>query len=243
MCIIPGLLVALCGMCWISFQDPAAAPPADLKQESSIVMTYYQAPDVQKIKRFAKVFFKPETVNHPFFAARKDVQENFNVFLGIVAQDSPELVRYYESLWSETDRQGRRLLVQTFFICGDEKIHAQIATWKQGADPILEKELEFLDHFLRRKQKWKRPGQLPARTPQQLDQCWMEFFATGKFDGPARVLDAIDAGDATLRQVAEWSFESLCQSHPHLVKLAKEAQPNRQGRSREFLERILTKAK
>lgn len=237
MYLLSGVLMALCSSGWMTPQ----APPAALREEAKFVMTYYQAPDVQKVKRFATEFFKPETVNHPFFANKKDVQENFNVFLGIVALESPELVRHYESLWSQTDSKGRRLLVQTFFCCGDEKIQAQIATWKQGADPILEKELEFLDSFLRRREKWLRPGQRPARTPQQLDQCWMEFFATGKFDGPARVLDAIDAGDVTLRETAKWSFESLCDSHPHLVKLAKDALPKRQGPSREFLERILTK--
>jgi hypothetical protein len=232
--------IALLCFLVLMHQAPPPAPPESLREYMGMVMTYYQKPDAAKLKAFAAAFFKPETVSHPFFAAKPDVQQNVAVFFGIVGQGAPELVRHYEALWDQTSDPGRRLLITVLRGCGDEKTLAALANWQQGVSPILAKELEQLAVSLK-SEKRPRPSDQPARTPQDLDQCWMQFFATGQFEGPARVLDAIDGDNLVMSETAKWSFKSLCTQHPQLAKLAKDALGKRQGASKQFLEEILSK--
>lgn len=229
------LLLSAC----LCHQAPPA-PPEALRESMGMVMTYYQKPDPAKLKAFATAFFKPEMVSHAFFTAKPDVQQNLAVFFGIAADGNTDLVRHYESLWEQANEPGRRLLVQALRGCGDDKTSGLVAGWTAGANPILEKELELLGASLKAAKR-PRPSDQPPQTPQHLDLCWMQFFATGQFDGPARVLDAIDGDIVVLRETGKWSFKSLCQQHPQLAKHAKEALAKREGASKQFLEEILKK--
>lgn len=236
---MPHSLLLLASM--LPAQPSPVPPPAEIRQWGGWSMSYYKNPDTAKLKEFATDFVKPEIVNHRFFLSRDDVQRNLAIFLGVAADGQPEVIRHYESLWPQTDDQGRRVLMLVLTYCGDQQTREKIPSWASQAGATLKKELDQLTESLRG-EKRQRPSDRPARTPKDLDQCWAEFFATGQFAGPARILDAIDHSDnPAVREAAKWSFESLCQSHPKLAKMAREALPQRQGASRQFLESILNK--
>lgn len=232
-------LVLLVSM--LTAQPSPVAAPAEIRQWGSWSMNYYKNPDTAKLEEFATDFLKPEIVNHRFFLTRANVRTNLATFLGVAADGKPKIVRHYETLWAQTNDQGRRVLTLVLTYCGDQQTRKEISSWASQADATLKRELEQLDKSLRGERR-QRPSDRPARTPMDLDQNWAEFFATGQFAGPARILDAIDhSDDRAVREAAKWSFESLCRSHPKLVKMAREALPQRQGVSRQFLESILNK--
>jgi len=219
------------------------APPPFFGQYAKAATFYYQSPDPALGPKMLKELLKKENIEHPWFAKNEHVLNLIAGQLGDIAAGKAKTVRSYEAAFSDTATAGRRVIIRALMDCGDNLTVTKIDAWladRRYADSrpglaALKKHLEDP----RRKHVRERP----ARTPDDLDRLWGNFFITGDYAPVSRILDVLDLADAqdnvVLKRVARWSLGSNMQQHPKLMKLARERAKDRPAGSRKVVGEVV----
>jgi hypothetical protein len=232
----PSLVIVLAAS--LVGQPPGLPPFA--REHAKTLTFYYKSPDPALGPKLLGELLKQENLEHPWFA-KNDYALLLNAsLLGNIATGKPKIVRAYEAAFVETSPAGRRIVIRALTSCGDTDTLKQVDAWL--ADPkyaasradleALKKQLEDPAH--------KQIRDRPARSPDELDLLWGNFFITGEYTPVARILDVLDLPDAndnlTLKRVARWSFGSNLQQHPQLKELVRKYAKDRPQASRKVAE-------
>jgi hypothetical protein len=225
--------------------QPADIPPL-FKDYAKRVTYYYQSPDPDLGPRMLKDFLKKENVDHPWFKKNAHVLVLVGAQLGDIAAGKPKIVRAYEAELPAAPTTGRRVIIRALTNCGDKETLKQVDTWladKRYAD--IRPELEALKKHLD-DPKRKHVRDRPARTPDDLDLLWSNFFITGQYAPVSRILDVFDQPDtrdnAVLKRVARWSLGSNLQQHPKLVEVVQKHAKDRPAGSRKVIGELIIPA-
>ncbi len=220
--------------------------PPLFKEYSQRVMHYYESPDAALGPRMLRDFLKKENVAHPWFEKNEHVLVLIGAQLGDIALGKARIVRAYEAELAGAPLRGRRVILRALTVCGDRETRKQVDAWlsdRRYAD--VRPELEALKKHLE-DPKRKQVRDRPARTPDDLDLLWGNFFITGEYAPVGRILDVFDdpktRDNAVLVRVARWSLGSNLQQHPKLVALVQKHARERSERSRKVIgELIITR--
>jgi hypothetical protein len=222
--------------------QPADVPPF-VKQYSKPTTFYYKSPDPRLGPKLLKELLKKENLEHPFFAMRGHVLVLLSALLGDIATGKPEIVRAYEAAFNDAAVAGRRIIIRSLMNCGDRQTIKQVEAWlddRRHAD--LQPELKALKKHLQDPAR-KHARARRARTPDDLDLLWVNFFVTGEYPPVARILDVLDLPAAKeneiLKRVARWSLASNMEQHPKLVELVRKHVKERPKMSRKVVEELL----
>ena len=215
-----GLLVLIAG---VVGQQPDVPPV--LKQYMQAMTYYYKSPDDSLGPKMLKDLLKKENIEHAWFAKNAHVLTLVAAQMGDIAAGKPKLVREYEAAFAEATLTGRRVIIRSLTNCGDAETIMLMSGWltdEKYADvrPELEALKKHLDN-----PKRKHVRDLRAKTPDDLDLLWVNFFITGEYAPISRILDVLDLPEsrenATMKRVAQWSLGSNIQQHPKLAELVK----------------------
>src|SRR5713226_4807863 len=197
--------------------QPPDLPPF-VKAHAKTVTFYYQSPDPRLGPKLLKDLLTKENLEHPWFAKNQYALLLNAALLGDIAAGKPKVVREYEAAFADSPPAGRRVVVRSLTNCGDGETLKQIDGWladRRYADirPELETPQKHRKHPER-----KHARARPARSPDDLDLLWGNFFITGEYSPVSRILDVLDLPDAqenmVLKSVARWSLGSNLQQHP-----------------------------
>src|SRR5262245_55914530 len=210
------------------------------KEFAPAVTFYYKSPDPALGPRMLKELLKEENLEHPFFAKNGHVLLLVGAQLGDIAAGKPKIVREYESAFADAPLTGRRVIIRALTNCGDAETIKKLDAWlgdEKYSD--IKPDLTSLKKHLE-DPKRNHVRDRPAKTPDDLDLLWSNFFITGEYAPVSRILDVLDApsnrANATMQRVAKWSLGSNLQQHPKLVEvLQKQAEKRAEG-SRAALE-------
>jgi hypothetical protein len=210
--------------------------PPFVKEHAKTVTFYYQSPDPGLGPKLLKELLKKENLEHPWFA-KNDYALLLNAaLLGDIGAGKPRIVREYEAAFTDATPAGRRVVVRSLRSCGDRETLKRIDGWlaeERYADSRAE--LEALKKHLEDPDR-KHVRDRPARSPDDLDLLWGNFFITGEYAPVSRIVDVLDLPDAkdnaVLKRVARWSLGSNMQQHPKLMELVREHAKNRPEVSR-----------
>jgi hypothetical protein len=203
---------------------------------------YYKSPDPALGPRMLKALLKKENLENPWFAKNEHVLNLIAGQLADIAAGNPKIVREYEAAFADASTAGRRVIVRSLTDCGDKETVRRIDAWladREYAD--VRPELAALKKHLEDSGR-KHPRDRPARTPDDLDRLWGNFFITGEYAPVSRILDVLDLAEApdneVLRRVARWSLGSNMQQHPRLVDLVGQHAKDRPAGSRKAVEEL-----
>ena len=219
---LTSLLLALA----MSFAGQATDVPPFITTYQKTVTFYYKTPDPDLGPKMLTELLKKENLEYPWFVGKEYVLLLNGAMLGDIAAGHPKIVRQYEAAFAAAPLAGRRIIVRALTNCGDKETDEKVKTWladQRYADcrPELEALKKRLDD-----PKRKNTRDQPARTPDDLDLLWVNFFITGEYAPIARILDVLDLPDSkeneTLKRVAKWSIGSNIEQHPKLVELVKQ---------------------
>jgi hypothetical protein len=222
--------------------QPPEVPPF-VKDYAKAVTFYYQAPDPTLGPKVLKEFLKKENLEHPWIVAHEHVQ-NLNIAaLGDIGAGQPKVVREYEAAFADAPHKGRRLILRVLANCGDKKTVEQVNAWlADDRYAEVRAELQSLKKSLEGPKR-KHACDRAARTPDDLDFLWVNFFVTGEYAPIARLLDVFDVPDtkenAVLKRVARWSLGSSLQQHPPLVVLLQKHAKDRPEASRKVIDELM----
>ncbi len=212
-------------------------PPPFVKEYAQTVPFYYKAPDPKLGPKMLKELLKDETLQHPLFKKDNHYVAMLNAaLLGDMARGQPKIVREYEAAYADASPDGRKVIRRALENCGDADTVKWIADRKELAD--LKALLEDPKH--------KHVRDRQAKTPDELDLLWVNFFITGEYAPISRILDVFDLPDAkeneTMKRVARWSFGSNVQQHPKLVELVVKNKKDRPEGSKKVIEQTIIQA-
>lgn len=229
------LLLMLAGIA----HQPANVPPM-FKEFAPAVTFYYKSPDPALGPKMLKELLKKENLEHPFFVKNGHVLALVGAQLGDIAIGKPKVAREYEAAFADAPLTGRRVIVRALTNCGDADTVKKVESWigeEKYAD--IKPELETLKKYLE-DPKRQHVRDRAAKTPDDLDLLWSNFFITGEYAPISRILDVLDQPNtrenATMKRVAKWSFGSNLQQHPKLGEVVKEHADKRAEGSRAVLE-------
>jgi hypothetical protein len=207
-----------------------------------VITFYYKSPDPALGPAMLKDLLQKENIDHPWFAKNQHVLNIISVQLGDIAAGKPKIVRAYEAEFTSAPLAGRRVIARTLMNCGDKETLKQIDSWL--ADPRyadVQPELQAVKKYLEGP-KHKHVRDRTARSPEDLDFLWSNFFITGQYVPVSRILDVLDLPDtrenAVLKRVARWSLGSNLQQHPKLVQLVTKHAGERPAVSRKVIEEL-----
>jgi hypothetical protein len=210
------------------------------------VTYYYQSPDPAFGPQMLKDFLKKENVDHPWFKKNEFVLVLVGAQLGDIATGKPRIVRAYESELAGAPLTGRRVILRALTNCGDKATLKRVDAWLADERYAnVRTELEALKKHLE-DPKRKHVRDRPAKTPDDLDLLWSNFFITGEYTPVSRILDVFDQPDArenaVLKRVARWSLDSNLQQHPKLRELVQKHAKDRPERSRKVIGELIRPA-
>jgi hypothetical protein len=222
--------------------QPRALPPFVTEYVKTMTF-YYKSPDPALGPKMLKELLKKENMEHPWFAKNDHVLNLICAQLGDIAAGKPKIVREYEAAFADAPTSGRRVIVRSLMNCGDRETIRRIDAWladRRYAD--IRPGLEALKKHLEDPGR-KHVRDRPARTPDDLDRLWGNFFVTGEYAPVSRILDVFDLPDAqdnvVLKRVARWSLGSNLQQHPKLVELVREQAKERPEGSRKVVGELI----
>jgi hypothetical protein len=225
--------------------QPNNVPPM-FKTYAPAMTYYYKSPDASLGPKMLKDLLKEENIAHPFFVKNAHVLNIVAAQLGDIAAGKPEIVRQYEALLSTAPAAaGQKVIVTALMTCGDKETRKQIEGWTTDKRLIpLKSELEALDtHLADPKRNHVRDR--PAKTPDDLDLLWSNFFITGEYAPISRILDVFDQPDAkeneVMKGVAKWSLGSNLQQHPKLVEIVEKNTKDRPEGSKKVIGELILK--
>ena len=219
--------------------QPADTPPM-FREFAPAITYYYKSPDPALGAKMLKELLKKENLEHPFFEKNGHVLALIGAQLGDIATGKPKIVRQYEAEFGAAPLGGRRVIVRALTNCGDAETVKQVNVWlanEKFAD--IRPELEALKKHLQ-DPKRQHVRDRAAKTPDDLDLLWSNFFITGDYAPISRILDVLDQPDArqnaVMKRVAKWSFGSNLQQHPKLIEIVQQHAGERKEGSRKVLE-------
>jgi hypothetical protein len=229
------LIVGLLG------QSPEMPPM--FKEFSGPMTYYYKSPDPTLGPKMLKALLNKENLEHPFFVQNAHVLTLIAAQLGHIAAGKPKIVREYETAFSDAPLAGQQVIVQALAICGDRETIKKVDAWSSDEKHAnLKSELADLKKQLEDPQR-KGARDRPAKTPDDLDLLWCDFFISGEYAPVARILDVFDMPDAKeneiLKRAARWSLGSNLQQHPKLVELVRKNADGRPAHSRKVLGELI----
>ena len=238
--ISPALIVLVCCL------GQQGKPPQFFNQAAVKMMTYYQSGDPNQGREFLRDLLKPENINDPWFANQEHVHQMMGAQLGDIAIGNTNIVREYESKFSQTTVIGKRILLRALWNCGDEQTVKVVNDWlADNSNAPVKSSLAELKARLSSSHR-KHIRNLSAKTPEELDFLWTNFFVTGEYEPISRILDAVDQqpadGHPALQQAATWSLRSNLRQHPWLVKIVGDRKEERKGQSKKLIDDALANA-
>jgi uncharacterized protein (TIGR03066 family) len=189
---------------------------------------YYRSPDPELGPAMLKDLLKKENIGHPRLANDEHLLLLIGAQLGDIAagKGKAKVVREYEGAFADASTAGRRVIARALTNCGDEETLKRVDAWlgDKRYDDVRPELKELRAHLQDPKRKHVRDR--PARTPEDLDFLWVNFFITGDYAPVSRILDVFDRPgareDEVLFRVAKWSLGSNLQQHPKLVSLVEQ---------------------
>jgi hypothetical protein len=225
--------------------QPNAAPPL-FKTYAQSMTFYYKSPDATLGPKMLKDLLKPENIDHPFFVQNAHVLNIVAAQLGDIATGKPEIVRQYESELTKAPVKGQKVIITALMNCGDKETAKKIDDWLTDKRLLpVKAELETLQKHLA-DPKRKHVRERPAKTPDDLDLLWSNFFITGEYAPISRILDVFDEPDKkeneVMKRVAKWSLGSNLQQHPKLVEIVEKNTKDRPDGSKKVINELIIKA-
>jgi hypothetical protein len=236
--------------CWLLYAASLVAQPDNLpplfKTYAPKMTYYYKSPDTTLGPKMLKDLLREENINHPFFSKNAHVLNIIAAQLGDIAAGKGAIVRQYEAEFATAPAPGRKVILRALANCGDMETAKRLKGWladKRFAD--LRADLEALQKHLA-DPKRQHVRDRPAKTPDDLDLLWSNFFITGEYAPVARILDVFDLPDAkeneVLKRVAKWSLSSNLQQHPKLVELVEKNRKGRPEGSKKVIDELIKKS-
>lgn len=237
-------------VCWLLLSgsliaQPDSVPPV-LKNYAPKMIFYYKAPDATLGPKMLKELLKEENIAHPFFDKNGHVLTLVAAQLGDLAVGKSDIVRQYEAEFATAPTAGRKVILRALANCGDKETGKRLEGWLADQRFMdLRADLEALQKQLA-DPKRQHVRDRPAKTPDDLDLLWCNFFITGDYAPIARILDVFDLPDAkdneVLKRVAKWSLGSNLQQHPKLVELVEKNKKDRPEGSKKVIGELIIKA-
>jgi len=228
----------------LTIGQPNAAPPM-FKTYAPLMTYYYKAPDASLGPKMLNEILKPENIAHPFFEKNAHVLGILAAQLGDIGAGKPEIVRKYEAALQTAPVAGQKVIIGALTTCGDKDTAKQIDGWLTDKRLLpVKPDLEALQKQLA-DPKRKHVRDRPAKTPDDLDLLWSNFFITGEYAPISRILDVFDQPDAkeneVMKRVAKWSLGSNLQQHPKLVEIVEKNAKDRPEGSRKVINELIIK--
>jgi hypothetical protein len=225
--------------------QPPDLPPF-VKTYSSVATYYYTKPDPKVGPKMLKELLKKENLEHTFFVKNDQVLILIGAQLGDIATGKPEVVREYETAFTDAAPAGRNVIIRALTNCGDKETLKQVDAWVADKKFTDQKaELEALKKHLE-DPKRQHARDRPATTPKDIDLLWANFFVTGEYAPVSRILDVFDVQAAkeneTLKRAAKWSLGSNLQQHPKLVELVQKHAKDRPEGSKKVIDDLIITA-
>jgi hypothetical protein len=236
-----GLAVSV-AMTVCAADQPSGRPPL-IERGSKATTYYYLSPDPKLAVELLDDVLKKENLEHPWFRNRSDVLRIIAAQIGLIARGHPELVRQCEARFDGATPAGRRLILRSLRVCGDEPTLGQIDKWlAREEDAAVRKDLqETRDHIADPRRK--RFREKAPTSPHEMDLLWADFFITGEYEPVSRILDVLDIpsekSNPILRGVAGWSLRANMRQHPKLVELLRKHTDQRAEPSRKVVNEYL----
>jgi hypothetical protein len=222
--------------------QPVGRPPL-IERGSKATTFYYRSPNPKLAVELLDEVLKKENLEHPWFRSRPDVLRIIAAQIGLIARGTPKLVRECEARFDRATPAGRRLILRSLRVCGDEATLGQIDKWlAREQDVAVRNELhETRDHLADPKRK--RYREKAPTSPHEMDLLWADFFITGEYEPVSRILDVLDVpqekSNPIMRRVAGWSLRSNMRQHPKLVELLRKHADQRPEPSRKVVQEYL----
>jgi hypothetical protein len=217
--------------------------PPFVQERVQTLTYYYQSPNPELGPQLLKELLEKKNLEHPWFADKEYVLNLLSAQFGDLAAGKPKIVRKYEAEFAGASLSGRRLILHALENCGDKQTLSQIDAWL--GDPRYEnarRELESLKRQLKDPHH-KHVRDRPARTPDDLDLLWVNYFITGEYAPISRLLDVLELPDGGNNQVlkgaARWSIGSNLQQHPKLLELVKKHAKERSAASQKAIAEMI----
>ena len=222
--------------------QPSGRPPL-IERGSKATTFYYLSPNPKLATELLDDVLKKENLEHPWFRRRSDVLRIIGTQIGLIAWGHPELVRQCEARFEGTTPAGRRLILGSLRVCGDEATLGQIDKWLvREEDAAVRKDLEETRDDVA-DPKRKRFREKAPTSPLEIDLLWADFFITGEYQPVSRILDLLDIppkkSNPIMRGVAGWSLRSNMRQHPKLVELLRQHADQRPELSRKAVNEYL----
>ena len=218
-------------------------PPPLFKEYSPKITFYYKSPDATLGPKMLKALLLKENIDHPFFEKNAHVLTIVAAQLGDIAIGKSEIVRQYEAEFASAPPKGRKVILRALANCGDKETSKQVEGWlldKRFAEHKAD--LESLQKHLA-DSKRQHVRDRAAKTPDDLDLLWSNFFITGEYVPIARILDVFDVPNAkeneVMKKVAKWSLGSNLQQHPKLVELVQKNKQDRPESSKKVIDELI----
>jgi hypothetical protein len=238
------MYAALLLACAVALNEPAADLPPFVTKYTKTVTFYYKSPDPELGPKLLKELLKKENIEHPWFVGKDNVLMLNGAVFGDIAAGHPKIVRQYESAFVDAPLAGRRIILRALMNCGDPETTKHVAAWL--ADERYSDCRAALDELKKHLDNPKRQHvrDRPARTPDDLDLLWINFFVTGEYAPISRILDVLDLPDAKeneiMKRVTKWSVGSNLEQHAKLVELVQKHLKERPEASRKVLNELIS---
>jgi hypothetical protein len=216
-----------------------------VEQIEEFFSRYHARPSPDRVCHFLDLALTKDVLQHPAVSLWPHTRDLFSHGFGNMARENPKLVRQIEARFAKTAGTGRTVLLRCLRICGDDETVKTLAAWRD--DPRYADDLAYIETVRKSltDPRRKRPRDLPAKTPEELDYLWADFFVSGEYAPVARILDVLDEPKhpAILRKVAEWSLRSNLEQHPRLAELFRAHQRDRPEPTRQLIRGWLEETK
>jgi hypothetical protein len=217
--------------------------PPFVQERVQTLTYYYQSPNPELGPQLLKELLDKKNLEHPWFADKDYVLSLLSAQFGDIAAGKPKIVRKYEAAFASASPARRRVILHALENCGDKETLKQIDGWL--GDPqyaSVRPELEALKRRLK-DPNHKPVRDRPARTPDDLDLLWANYFITGEYAPISRLLDVLELPDGGPNQVlkgaARWSIGSNLQQHPKLVELVQKHAKERSAASQKTIAEMI----
>src|SRR5262249_26387348 len=160
-----------------------------VEQIEEFISRYHARPSPDRVCHFLDLALTKDVLQHPVVSGRPHTRDLFSHGFGNMARGNPKLVRQIEARFAKTSGSGRTTILRCLRVCGDDETVKVLAAWRD--DPRYADDSAFIETVRKSlaDPRRKRPRDLPAKTPEELDYLWADFFVTGEYAPVARILD------------------------------------------------------
>jgi hypothetical protein len=224
-----------------AFVQQPVMPPPFIMDNGQRLMNYYKAKDPTLGPKLLAELLQKENIDNAWFTDKEHVLMVIGSQLGDIVAGNPKLVREYEAKFVDAPAAGKRVILRALTNCGDVETIKCVDAWLDDKRCVAVKtQLTALKKHLTNPKRLHFRDQ-PAKTPDDLDLLWANFFTTGEYAPISRILDVFDQADAseTMKRVAKWSLGSNLQQHPKLVEIVLKNEKDRPEGSRTVIGQLI----